>query len=239
MIDSHTHPFGLGRTFAGMHKFAEKAKKIGLDELCFTEHAPCAPTIMQPYMMTMEDTENYWKWGNIIKQEFSQDLRIRVGLEIDYHPDNINFINKLLKKHPFSPILGAVHLHAKFYQKQMAHLTGKDFVNTGMKYILDAVHSELFDVIAHIDYFHWKEPNYQAQDHEEQLREIFAAMSKNGTALELNTSDLNRRFNTIFPTPQALKISMDYPLIRTTGSDAHKPEDLAYHFLTHIPKDWK
>ena len=62
---------------------------------------------------------------------------------------------------------------------------------------------------------------------EERIRDIFAAMVEHDVALELNTSGIRKPFASFLPCPEVWQWSLEYPLRRVYGSDAHKPEFVA------------
>ena len=91
----------------------------------------------------------------------------------------------------------------------------------------ELVETELFTTLNHLDFFRWKQEDYIPERHEERIRAIFDALLKHDVALELNTSGIRKHFASFLPRSEVWRWSLEYPLKRVYGSDAHKPEFVA------------
>ena len=225
--DSHTHPFqGNERDYDGMRKYAEVAVERGLKRIVFTEHAPLAPCFGfdDRHYLNEREYETYLDCAERCREEFAGVLEIGIGIEADYHPRNLEQVARLKADYPFDHVGGSLHLHARFWAEETAGLTGPARVDYALDRTLELVESRLFSTLNHLDFFRWKQEDYVPERHEARIRAVFEALLKHDVALELNTSGVRKHFASFLPRPEVWQWSLEYPLKRTYGSDAHKPE---------------
>ena len=88
-----------------------------------------------------------------------------------------------------------------------------------------------FNVMAHSDLP--KKFGFRPSDRENVLRrmtEIYECAAAKGISLELNTAGLRVAADEIYPAPELLRAAFRAGMKITLGSDAHKPEHIAYAF---------
>ena len=91
----------------------------------------------------------------------------------------------------------------------------------------ELIESGLFDSVNHLDFFRWKlVRDYVPATREERFRDLFSRMVRRGMKLELNVSGIRKDFQSFLPCFEVWKWSLDYPLERYYGSDAHDPSQL-------------
>ncbi|WP_408007214.1 histidinol-phosphatase HisJ [Pseudalkalibacillus sp. A8] len=90
IYDGHIHtPYCPHGTKDSFHQYIERAIKLGYQAMTFTEHAPLPqgfedPTPDKDSGMQLENLENYIEQITQLKKEYSEDILIHTGLEIDY-----------------------------------------------------------------------------------------------------------------------------------------------------------
>ena len=104
-----------------------------------------------------------------------------------------------------------------------------------MKTILNIENNQNFDVLGHIDYVvrygKYREKEYSYEKYAYWLDEILKKIISYGKGIELNTSGLKYGLPFAHPTLEVLKRYKKLGgEILTVGSDAHRPEHLAYDF---------
>lgn len=88
--DGHVHtPFCPHGTSDPFEAYIERAIKLGLHGLTFTEHAPLPssfvdPTPEQDSGMNIRDMETYIETLTNLKKKYESQLTIHIGLEVDY-----------------------------------------------------------------------------------------------------------------------------------------------------------
>lgn len=224
--DHHTHPFQGARDYAGMRLYAESALAKGLKRVVFTEHAPVDPRFgfFSRHYLDEREFETYLECAERCRAEFAGRLEIGIGIEADYHPRNLEYVAKLRENYPFDHVGGSLHLHAGFWSRETAGLSGDARMIYALERTLELVETGLFSCLNHLDFFRWRQEEYVPARYEERFRAIFAAMVRHDVALELNTSGIHKDFASFLPCREVWNWSLEYPLRRTFGSDAHRPE---------------
>jgi histidinol-phosphatase (PHP family) len=225
--DNHIHPFERERSKQGMRRFVLQAQKNGLQHICFTEHAPLLPSGMSEAEM-----EAYVRYTHELQEEFATP-NIRLGVELDFHPDLIERAARLINQYPFDYVLGSVHIHTELYRERISGKSFEEVVSLALELTLEAVKSGLFDTIAHLDFCRWLcdagrfgawPGTYHPEHFREQFLAIFAAMEATDTVLEVNSSGLCKSFSSVLPCPEVLQWAADFDLRYIFGSDAHTPD---------------
>ena len=151
--DMHTHPFEKCHSMEAMEAFVFRAIELGLKEIAFTDHAPMNECLGAKHVMSMNDMDRYYKFSRELQEKYKNTIKIAVGIEADYHPQNISMIEKLKKEYPFDFIIGSLHLHTPPWKNAINSLTSAELADFSIKQLLDLVNSGLFDVLAHFDRF--------------------------------------------------------------------------------------
>ena len=229
-IDSHTHPFQMDRSSsAGLCRYAETAVARGFSGIVFTEHAPMGIPTSRHYLNEIE-LENYLLRAEECRKQYSEKIEIRVGLECDYLPENMDYLVGMLDRCKVSYVGGSLHFHAEFWEKHIGGMDSFHRTRFALRQLLDMVNTGIFHTVCHPDFFRWHQPDYQPERFEEEYRSVFEAMVRHNTALEWNSSGLLKDFASALPCEQVWKWSLDYPLRRVFGSDAHQPEIIGFQW---------
>ena len=90
MKDGHIHtPYCPHGTDDKFEQYVEKAIKVGLDEISFTEHFPLPKGFTDPApdndsSIKLEQLKNYINDVNKLKDRYKDKIKINVGAEVDY-----------------------------------------------------------------------------------------------------------------------------------------------------------
>ncbi|MFZ5966927.1 MAG: histidinol-phosphatase HisJ [Bacillota bacterium] len=88
--DGHIHsPYCPHGTKDSFELYVEKALTFGLKEITFTEHMPLPGIFMDPEFLkscapTLDETEEYIKEIEGIKEKYKEAIKINIGFEVDY-----------------------------------------------------------------------------------------------------------------------------------------------------------
>ncbi len=214
-----------------------RATEIGLDEIGFTEHKDFDP---EDPVVNHFDYARYSDEIDRARQEFSERLIIRKGIEIDYQKWFEEDIAEYLQSHKFDYVLGSVHYAGRQMLMTPEYLKGRDRISAYNLYfeaVRDSVASGLFDILGHLEYANRRGVPalgpYFTKPFREILTEIFQVMIEKGIALEINTAGLRQGVGLTYPCKDtvALYAECGGKLI-SIGSDAHRPEDLGHSYAT-------
>lgn len=88
--DGHIHsPYCPHGTKDSFELYVERALKLGLKEMTFTEHMPLQGNFMDEEFLKscapgVDETDAYIKELDCIKEKFKADIKINTGFEVDY-----------------------------------------------------------------------------------------------------------------------------------------------------------
>lgn len=239
MRDLHIHIERGPYTVEWIEQFINKAEKEGLDEICLLEHS----IRFTDFHSTFKEAREYnlyqkrWFEGKeksahtldefkaLAEKIRNRDYPVKVsfGLEICYFEQHIDEIKQLTSDGFFDYILGSVHWidNWTFNQRKYQWL-GRDTNEIYKRYFEmqnTLVESGVFDIIAHPDLItcHNLYPTYDLEDTYKALCENIKARN---VMLEMNTS------KSLGVNEQFLNIAKEVGVSFSTGSDAHRVEDV-------------
>ena len=237
--DGHTHPNIMKKPAQG-DDFVRSAIAAGLDEIVFTDHMPFTVTGDERDRIPFGKVSDYVRFAREIADKYKNDIKVSVGIEIDFHPTCVDEIREVLSAGQFDTVLGSSHLNIKGFGVPFGSITRGKYAALVIENYTKAAESGLFDVLTHLDVYRFvfEEPEnypltddgYEATRLEGELRHLFSAMEKRGVALEFNTAPLYKGFGQIgaYPCRDILKIASDYSLRYTYGSDAHSADKVGF-----------
>ncbi len=106
--DYHMHP-QIIRGQEHFDAFAATAIARGVDEVCVTDHMPLLG--IGGDRIPAGCVGEYCDAVRGAARRYEGRLSVRLGIEIDYHPDHMDEIRSLLKETRFDFVVGSVHLH--------------------------------------------------------------------------------------------------------------------------------
>ena len=233
--DMHSHPYEKGQTFEAMEAFVLKAIELKFTEFVFSDHAPIDERLVAPHGLTMEEFVRYYEYSRELQNKYKDKIRVIVGLEADYHPLNIDITKKLIKEYPLDFLLGSLHLHSQYWEKDIADLSASELMEFSFNVSHELVNSGLYDVMAHFDrfrqVFYKRNFDFDPFSMKEQFVTLFKAVIKNGLLLEINTSICNSHVGgSLENYVKMIEWSRDLGLKYIVGSDAHRTEDVGKWF---------
>lgn len=235
LVDYHIHTtFSDGKdTYPA---YLANARKKDLAEIGFSDHITlasvdwCVDEIDFPVMR--ENLKN-------LCDEFSEDVQVRFGLELDYFPDKEEEIRQVIAYFPVDYVIGSVHFLNNWNFDTDRSLYGKwsndELYKQYFELVQMAAKSGLFDIIGHFDLI--KKFNCWPETDQSQLIEnTLKVIKEANTVIELNTSGIDRECGEFFPNQKILETAASIGIPITLGSDAHVPNHVARHFDLALKK---
>lgn len=257
--DGHIHtPFCPHGTKDPFERYIHQAIAKGFKSITFTEHAPLPEAFVDPTpdkdsAMRSELLPEYFDTLRHLKEQFRDEIEIRIGLEIDYIPGLEEETLALVK--PYAPMIDEAILSQHFLLldgmywmvdysadtfRELVERTGSfeqvlktyyTSLENGLSHAWEKLHVAR---IGHIDLpikyqklYEWERKNVERE--ENQLLETIA---KRGFGLDVNTAGLRKpdcgQCYGAAVVSKASKLSI--PL--TLGSDAHVADDVGADFET-------
>ncbi len=211
------------------------AQRVGLAEICFTDHAPAPCGYDERCRMQLDQFAEY---NAMIRPLMAQNVKPRTlfGIEADYYEGCESFLERWLNEQPFDLVLGSIH-----------YIGGWGFDNPDNRAVWDRTDirrawqdyfvlvakladTRLFDVLTHPDL----PKKFGHRIDEKQLREWAAPaldrVAAAGMAIEINTAGLRKPVGEMYPAPAILELAHERSIPITFGSDAHAPGDVGAGF---------
>ena len=245
-MDYHVHTSYTWDAKGNVEDYCKIAENKGIEEIVFTNHFIPFLLNIPKGSITKDGIEKNFKEIEEAKKKYN--LKIKIGLEIDYNIAYEKIIENILNEYQFDFILGSIHFidgidiignqaSIFFKDKSMHEAYERYFLE--LKKLSE---SGLIDVLAHPDYIRRSAIKYYGRDfifgdNKNIIEELLDSMIRNDVGLEVNTSGYRHGLNDSFPKLEFLKFCFKKGLRKITiGSDAHSPEYLASYLDKGIEK---
>ncbi|MBO0587680.1 histidinol-phosphatase HisJ family protein [Sporosarcina sp. E16_8] len=233
MFDYHMHSSFSADCPVSMEDMIEGAIQKGLTEICFTEHIDYEypdDTIVFDF-----DQKDYASTLIEMQKKYEGRIRIKKGVEIGVQPHILDKYDELMAKETFDFVICSMHT----VEKKGLHY-GEFFENKTIEEAYGIYYAELlycvknykqFNILGHVDLVKRYTKKPCPNPFHNELSEIFNVIIPEGKGIELNTSGVRYGLTNGMPSDDILKLYKQCGgEIITLGSDAHKPEDIAFQF---------
>jgi histidinol-phosphatase (PHP family) len=231
-VDYHVHTKASPDAKGSMEEYVKEAKEKKLNEIGFSDHILLHNVSLYPCMhaQLMPDYVQ-----NFLDFKEKSELPIKLGVEMDFFPDDAERIREFIQKYPFDYVIGSVHFIGNWgvdFPSQMHEYSKRDIMQIYEEYfslVRKLCESRLFDVLAHPDLikvFGFK-PN---GDFSRILTETAQTMAESSICAEINTGGLRRPCLEIYPSEPFLQVLNSHGVPVVFGSDAHQPSDVGRDF---------
>lgn len=233
--DFHMHTDFSNDSKAPAREQIQSALSRGLTQICITDHEDYGyPT--GEFQLNLPE---YTKTMEALREEFSDRIRIEIGIEAGLRPDYQREITDIVSSYPFDFIIGSSHVvrgkdpyNADFWEG----IREEDGIILYLEETLKNIQVfDQFDVYGHIDYIIRYVPSgrrfYSYSDYSDLLDAILKTLIQKGKGIECNTGGY--KYGLGHPNPHEDLIRRYVELggeILTIGADAHAPEHVAYDF---------
>ena len=246
LVDYHIHTAHSTDARNSLIEYCERALKIGLGQICFTNHCELDKERDDNFIVFEGQRQPIERSG--IERLFSEigrcreqydphELDIRTGIEIGFFPGIEEYVDHLLGNIQVDYVLGSIHCldhicidSSKEYKTYFTAYPAPAMLNNYFQAVHELVQSGLFDAVAHLDVYKKYGIDHYGRiiDHLPVgiIEKIFQDMKAKNIALELNTAGL-RRSGQIYPSADLMSIAKKTGIeLLVIGSDAHSVEDL-------------
>lgn len=238
MIDLHVHTWRCRHAEGTAQEYVRAAAERGVSTLCFTEHLPMAPSLIERvsgadgYAMPLGELPEYVEEvRGAAASGAGVGVEVLLGIEVDAVPEAREHAAELLGAHEFDFVLGSVHFidgWAFDDPDKLAEYDRWDLDALWERYfadIADAARTGLVDAIAHADLV--KKFRARPADPVGHLYAAAAeAFAEAGVAVEINSAGLRKPCGELYPGPEFLARLCNAGVPITIGSDAHAPGEV-------------
>lgn len=230
IVDYHMHlrapDESLDHSVEGVERFVEVAAARGLDEIGFSEHVYYFIQTREIWWVRYQldhckhDIETYVE---AVTEAKRQGMPVKLGLEVDYHPERAERMAEILEPYPWDYLLGSIHFLGDAGIDGEPTLIGEVGVQEAWRRYYEtlsgAARSNLFDSLAHPDLVRMYGPE-TAWDWDA------VAESLNGVCLEVSAGGLHKPHEKLYPNPDLLAAAHSRGACITLASDAHVPQNV-------------
>ena len=235
--DTHMHSHFSTDSDASPLAMVHAAMDAGLGGICFTDHFDLDYGISPDSFQL--DIPAYFAKMLETKESFQGTFPICIGVEAGLQPHLEGILPDRINAYPFDFVIGSSHLvhrqdpyHPEYYMGKTEDEAYREYFESILENL--AVF-DCFDVYGHIDYVVRYGPNknkyYSYRKFSDVIDEILRILIQKGKGIELNTGGF--KYGLGHPNPEEAVLKRYRELggeIITIGSDAHRPEHVAYTF---------
>lgn len=243
LADYHVHSDFSTDSDTLMEATIERAIELGLTRLCFTDHMDY--DFPKGYFEEEKpfefDVEQYIRKIEDMNRKYGSDIKILTGIELGIKTNIVKQLNNLLDQYSFDFVIASSHLLDNYdpyfpdYWETIQNDSAQGIRNY-FKSICENIEAfQNFDVYGHLDYIVRYVPDknfiYNPDEFQEEIDEVLKTIIKYNKGIEVNTAGLKYGLPFAHPHSKLLKRYLELGgTTITIGSDAHKPEHLAYDF---------
>lgn len=239
--DYHMHTSFSGDSDAPMEEMILQGIRLGLSDICFTEHQdfdyPVSIDVPTGYFDLNPDAYLY-DFLNY-REKYAGKIDLHFGVELGLQPHLSKKNAAFAKAHDYDFIIASSHIcnkkdpyYPSFYEGRATEDAYREYFSS----ILDnlKVFSN-FDVYGHLDYVvrygPGKDEHYSYGQYQDILDAILQKLVAEGKGIEINTGGLREGLKDVNPCRAMIRRYKELGgEIITVGSDAHAPEAIANHF---------
>ncbi|MCC8017647.1 MAG: histidinol-phosphatase HisJ family protein [Lachnospiraceae bacterium] len=237
MWDTHMHTSFSGDSDAAPEAMIEKAMELGLDGICITDHLdldyPDDPDLFQL------DLNAYLPGIANLREKYRGRFPVYTGIELGLQAHLADTHRDLVNTHDFDFVIGSSHVVHGADPYYPAYYEGRTEAEAYLEYFESIPENirafDEFDVYGHIDYVVRYGPNrnkfYSYARYQDVIDEILRLLIRRGKGIEVNTAGFRYGLGHPNPTEEIIRRYRELGgEIITLGSDAHRPEQIAYGF---------
>ncbi len=219
--------------------YYDAAKRIGLAEICFSDHAPAPCGYDKRCRMQLDQFACYHAMIRPLMDR-PGNPRTLFGIEADYYEGCELFLERWLAEQPFDLVLGSIHYIGDWGFDNPANRAVWDRTDIGDAWqnyfglVAKLADTRMFDVLTHPDLP--KKFGYRIDEKKlcEWAAPALDRVAAAGMAIEINTAGLRKPVAEIYPSLPVLELARERKIPITFGSDAHVPGHVGAGFTEAI-----
>lgn len=227
MKNYHTHTKRCRHATGEDREYVEAAIKAGFEEIGFSDHSPMlfSNDHISTFRMYVEEAEDYANSIKQLKEEYKNQISIKLGFELEYYPQLFENTLSFLKQFDYDYLILGQHYTDNEFE-DYAHYTGRATSNPIHldKYInqaLAGIKTGEFAYIAHPDLINF---TGDKKLYVEKMTYFCEELKALNCPLEFNMLGFSQKRN--YPNKTFWDIVAQVKNDVIVGFDAHSPESL-------------
>lgn len=232
MYESHMHTELCKHSRGNPDEYAAVALERNLKGMTVTCHCPLPDQINSVSRMAPEQVETYVDMVMATRARFLGRLDVRLGLESDFAPQFVPWLQQIHAEQDYSYILGSVHPHLDYYHELFWRGDIQQFQRTYFRNLAEAAETGLFDCLSHPDLVKNVDPrHWDFEAIRDDIARCLDRIAKTGVSMELNTSGLFKKIKEFNPGRDQLSMMRERDITVVIGADAHVAKRVGDNFL--------
>lgn len=234
-FDSHMHTPLCKHATGHPVEYMERGIQRGLAGIIMTCHSPMPNRFSHRVRMAPEQFDEYVDLVGSASDASPEGFEVRLGLESDYFPGMEKWLAELHRRADFHYILGSVHWHIPEYLDTFWRGDTDAFRRQYFEHLAESAETGLFDCLAHPDLVKNASPDeWDFGAVRVPIGEALDRIAATGTAMEINTSGVNKALPEMNPGPEMLAMMAERDIPVVIGSDSHQPSRVGDGFETAL-----
>jgi histidinol-phosphatase (PHP family) len=232
LYESHMHTPLCKHAKGEPEAYAAVAAQRGLAGIIVTCHNPPIDGWSPTVRMADNQFDSYVQMVERARQAWAGRVDVRLGMECDFVPGMEAGLERQLQRAEFNHILGSVHPQIAQYKDRYFSGDVLAFQRTYFEHLALAAETGLFDTLAHPDLVKNEFPQeWQVERLSDTLAASLDRIAAAGTAMELNTSGLQKKLPEMNPGRTILVEMQARSIPVVLGADAHAPDRVAADYV--------
>lgn len=220
----HTHTWRCHHASGTEREYIENAIQRGLKTFGFSDHTPWRFSYEQfSGRMKPEEIEEYISTLVALKEEYQNDISIKIGFEAEYYPAYFDDLLELYRPYPIDYIILGQHWCGNelgFVYNGKGSQSEADLALYTCQ-VLAGLHTGKFTYLAHPDLLHYTGND---ETYRRYMLPFCREIKKMGIPLEFNF--LGFAEGRQYPSERFFRIAAEVGNDVVLGMDAHKPESV-------------
>lgn len=221
----HTHTPRCGHAWGREEEYVRCALERGLDILGFSDHSPYPfpDGYRSTFRMELHELDDYIDAVLTMRKQFGDQIRIHLGLELEYYPMFFSELLAILRDRPVEYLLLGQHcLGSEIDDVYSGRPTDDEaLLQRYCHQVMDAMNTGVFTYLAHPDLFRF---TGDRRTYGRNMRLLCREAKQCGLPLEINMLGLAEGRN--YPNPLFWEVAAEEGCTAVVGCDAHRPEAL-------------
>lgn len=225
-VNYHTHTSRCHHAIGRDEDYVKAAIQAGFKEIGFTDHCPWPFDGKYKSHMRMQpgELDDYIFSLLTLQDKYKDQISIKIGLECEYFPNQMKYIQRILRYKPIDYIILGNHFH---FDEQHGYYFGRNMTSKKQltAYVDDAIEglkTGLYSYLAHPDLVDYVDKN--SDEYKEEMTRLILACKEMNKPLEFNL--LGYYEGRHYPCDTFWKLASKYQSKAIIGYDAHDPKRL-------------
>ena len=224
----HTHTTRCRHAFGTEREYIEAAIAQGIRVLGFSDHAPMLfpeGYYSKRVRMLPEEMDDYVSTLQALREEYRNEIRILIGLELEYYPELFDRTLKFLSGYPLDYLILGQHYLDNEYEAPNHTMLGfseRKYLQRYVDQCIAGMEAGCFTFLAHPDCFLFKGAD---RDYEEEMERLCRRAVELDVPLEINMYGVIKGGH--YPNDRFWEIASRVGNTVLIGLDAHRTEMLS------------